>query len=445
MKRRRLLRTSGALAALGGLTTVPARGVSPDTGGGDNDGDNDDILLSVFLRGGADGLHIMPPLDGPDRALYERYRPSLKIPTGGAGAALPVGTLAGVPFGLHPAAAPLKDLYDDGLLALVQGVGMPDSSRSHFDAMAYAELGTPGALATPTGWLTRHLASADNLPARITLPALAIGRTPPASLLGSRETVTLQNPSAFGLGYSHWKWHDPGKAMPDRDSTLRRLYAEATGVLGDAGSQALTAAAIIGGLDFSSPSNYPDHPFGRALDGVARLLKQDLGVRIATVGFGAWDTHANQDSGGYFGRELLGPLAQGLAVLFDDLAGFPAIVDRLTVVVQSEFGRRVYQNGDAGTDHGTGNIMMVIGKTVFGGRLYGHWAGLAEDQLFAGEDLAYGVDFRQVLAEIVQQRLQNDDLAAVFPEFQPSAPLGLIRPRPASKDRESAIFRSDFG
>ncbi|MEL7058485.1 MAG: twin-arginine translocation signal domain-containing protein, partial [Acidobacteriota bacterium] len=132
-------------------------------------GGNDDVLIIVFLRGGMDGLSLVPPIGGADRGHYEAARPGLQIPTSGPGAALP---LSG-PFGLHPSAAPLQGLFQDGHLAIVHGVGMLDVvNKSHFDAMSFVELGTPGIKSGTSGWLTRHLLSASNLPPEIIMPAL---------------------------------------------------------------------------------------------------------------------------------------------------------------------------------------------------------------------------------------------------------------------------------
>ena len=159
--------------------------------------------------------------------------------------------MGGTEFGLNAAAAPFKDLYDDGHLAIVQAVGMPDASRSHFDAMAYIELGTPGVLSTASGWLARHFATANNLPANIQIPILAVGSTPPTSLLGNRTTLTMNNPQYFNLGYGHWLWDgDNENRQPtvDRDMAIRDLY-QGSEFIAQAGHQALAAEELISGIE----------------------------------------------------------------------------------------------------------------------------------------------------------------------------------------------------
>ena len=395
---------------------------------------NENILLYVFLRGGADGLHILPPIDGIDRGYYETLRPQLKIPASGAGAALSLAHQQGTEFGLNNVAAALKELFDDGHLAIVQGVGMPDSSRSHFDAMAYTELATPGIVTTSSGWLARHFATTSNLPTDIPLPVLAVGTTPPTSLLGSRTVLTMNDPDEFGVGYGHWRWDNANEgAAVDRDSTLRLLYG-GNDFVSVAGQQALIADQIISAIDFDQGSNYPNDYFSQQLKVVAQLIKADVGLRVATVDFGGWDTHAGQN-GGMFEQELLTPLAAGLSAVFNDLQG-AGYGQRLVIVVQSEFGRRVYDNADGGTDHGTANLMLVISGAVKGGRLFGQWPGLHQDQLFEQDDLAVTTDFRQVLGEVVQEHLGNSDLAAVFPGFNQYSPLGLFANNNAGQDNE---------
>ena len=153
----------------------------------------------------------------------------------------------------------------------------------------------------------------------------------------------------------------------------------------------------------------------------------DVGLRAATIDLGGWDTHTGQDNGNFFANNLLAPLAQGLAAFFNDLDSQAQLTQRLTIVMQSEFGRRCGQNADRGTDHGSGNVMLVLGRTINGGQLYGTWPGLAPEQLYEGEDLEATTDFRQVLGEVIAKRLQNPALSSIFPGFDQYAPLGLVK------------------
>lgn len=378
-----------------------------------------DVLVVLFLRGGMDGLTLVPPVGGSDRGHYEAARPDLAVPVTGPGAALP---LAG-PFGLHPQAAPLLELFQDGRLAIVQAAGMHEPNRSHFESMEFLELGTPGVNNTPTGWLTRHLQSSECLPAEAVMPTLAMGGLQQASLRGDYEAVNLARPDSFDLNTGPWLWRSPQRAA------LRSLCNGGDTLLHSTGIQALDAVDVLElyvGGDYQ-PANgvvYPSSSFGEHLQVIAQMIKLELGLAVATLDLGGWDTHAGQ---AYWMPELLDELSRGLAALYADLDGAGAAnhTQRLTVVVQSEFGRRLVENADQGTDHGHGNLMMVLGGNAVGG-LHGPWPGLAPGQLFEGLDLAVTTDYRQVLSEVLIRRLGNNKLGLVFPGYTGYAPLGVV-------------------
>lgn len=384
---------------------------------------NEDVLVVVFLRGGLDGLNVVMPVAGPDRAHYEAARPYLKVPVSGTGAALPLDGQ----FGLHPSAAPLAELYQDGRLAIVQATGMTVANRSHFDSMEYLERGTPGIRTTPSGWLARHFASADNLPDQIVMPSASVGSLQATSLLGHADSVNMSSPSSFNINTGPYAWRDAQRValrhMCEGDST----WLHTTGV------QALDAMDVIslnvqGGYTPANGAVYPGGALGDQLEVVAQLVKLGLGLRVATVDFGGWDTHDGQGdgSGGYFAGRI-GELASALGAFYTDLDGVGAdnYTSRLTVVVQSEFGRRLRENGDRGTDHGHGNLMMVLGGNVVGG-VHGQWPGLDAGQLFDNADLAVTTDFRRVLSEVLIRRLGNPHLGVVFPGYQAYSPLGIV-------------------
>ncbi len=409
---------SAAVAAMAGArlgSLAFADGTGPDTG---------EVLVVVFLRGGMDGLSLIPPIAGNDRGFYEEARPQLKIPTTGANAALPLNAA----FGIHPSARGLRDLYWAGNVAVVQAVGT-SGSRSHFDAMRSIELGTPGSKAMGSGWLTRHLATAPSLAKTILMPALAVAGGTPTSLLGSTESVNMSNPSQFSLSsIGHWTW-----ATGDQRTTLRRLYARGISPLHTAGIQALNATGLVesvAGAAYKPASGvtYPGDGFSNQLKLIAQMIKLDVGLRVATVDLGGWDTHETQgiQPGGTFSN-LITTLSGGLTAFYSDLdrSSSPALTKRLTIVVQSEFGRRVQENADRGTDHGTANPMLVIGGNVRGG-IYGNWPGLHPDQRFEGADLAPTTDYRTILSEILIRRFGNPRIGDVFPGFEDYKALGLI-------------------
>lgn len=397
-------------------------------------GDNDDILISVFLRGGLDGLNLVLPIAGADRGHYEAARPNLAVPLNGANAALPLSAQ----FGFHPGTnswpdgtgtppATLYDLYQDGKLSLVLATGMDQDNRSHFDSMSFMELGTPGVLTTASGWLTRHLLSASNLPPELIMPALAVGNLQQASLRGSTEAVSMTSPDSFSLNIGPFDWRDAQRVA------LRNLYSGADSWLHQAGSETLDAIDIIelnsdGGYTPANGAIYPNSTLGNHLQTIARMIKLGIGLQVATVDYGGWDTHNGQgnDGGGYFFSHVE-ELSRGLAALYTDLNGSGAqdYAQRTTIVVKSEFGRRLRENADRGADHGHGNLMMVLSGQATGG-VHGTWPGLANDQLYQGADLEVTTDYRRVLSEILIRRLGNPNLGEVFPGYNGYTPLGIV-------------------
>lgn len=384
---------------------------------------NSELLVVVFLRGGMDGLNVVMPLGGADRGYYEAARPDLKVPASGAGAAL---SLNGV-FGIHPAAAPLYPLYQDGKLAVVLAAGLDEANRSHFDAQEFMERGTPGDRTTSTGWLARHFASAHNLPDEIIMPSLSVGSTQVTSLLGDTDAVNLSDIDRFNINNGPWQWRDAQR------TALRHFYSGDTTWLHTTGLQALDAMDTVelnttGGYTPANGAVYPENSFGDALRVVAEMTKSDLGLRVAALDLGGWDTHNGQGdgSGGQFAG-LIGNLALGLAALYTDLDGVGSsnYAQRLTVAVQSEFGRRLVQNADRGTDHGHGNVMMVLSGNANGG-VHGQWPGLGPGQLFDNADVAVTTDFRRVFSEILIRRMGNNHLGFVFPDYADYSPLGIV-------------------
>ncbi|MCB0092013.1 MAG: DUF1501 domain-containing protein, partial [Caldilineaceae bacterium] len=323
---------------------------------------NQEILLVIFLRGGMDGLSLVPVLAGADRGIYESSRPTIAIPTSGQNAALNLNDQ----FGLNAGAAPLLELYQAKKLAIVHAAGLTSDTRSHFDAMQYMELGTPDSKSSHSGWLTRYLETAGNIPSDVILPALSIGSLSPTSLAGSRDAVGMNSPSDFSFN-GHWQYGDWQRLA------LRSMYGGSSW-LHEAGLQTLDAIDVLeyGDPGSYTPENgatYPNNSFGNSMKSVAQMIKMQLGLRVATIDLGGWDTHdgQGQDGGGYF-ADRVGTLAQGLHALYTDLDGNATNNGgRVTTIVMSEFGRSLKENGSRGTDHGHGNIMLVLGDNVNGG------------------------------------------------------------------------------
>lgn len=387
-----------------------------------------EVLVVLFLRGGMDGLNYVLPLAGVDRPHYLAARPTIAVPDTGANAALPLAEMSGTLLGLHPGAAPLHELWQDGRVAFVHACGLATPSRSHFDNQAQIELGTPGVGSTTTGWLTRHFLSAS-LPPGIVMPSLAVSSTIQTAFQASTEAIAMTNRDDFVLNTGPSTWRDAQK------TALRNILESSGDYLHSRGVEALDASTLIE-LNVPSgtyvPANgaiYPSGAFGDAMKLIAQMIKLGMGLRAVTVDLGGWDTHNGQGSAGagtYFHNQV-NQLAQGLHGFYTDLDGASSenYTSKTTVAVMSEFGRRVAQNADSGTDHGHGGVMTILGGRVNGG-LYGEWPGLdlAGGQLYDNADLAITTDFRTVLAELLVERLGNPDVGFVFPGFSYPGPLG---------------------
>lgn len=412
---------------------------------------NEDILISIFLRGGMDGLNLVLPIDGADRGHYEAARQSIAVPLTGTNAALPLTSQLGFhpatntwPSGTATPPATLYDLYQAGKLSIVHAAGMHEDNRSHFDSMSFMELGTPGVLSTATGWLTRHLLSASNLPVEVLMPALSVGNLQQTSLQGSTEAVNMTSPSSFSLNVGPSQWRSAQRVA------LRNLFSADTW-LHESGSQTLDAIDLIelhtsGSYEPANGAVYPGGSFGLHLQTVAQMIKLDIGLQVATVDFGGWDTHNGQgnEGGGYFATHVQ-ELARGLAAFYTDLdgSGSASFSDRVTVVVQSEFGRRLRENADNGSDHGHGNVMMVLSGNALGG-VHGEWPGLSTEQLFDNADLAVTTDYRRVLSEILIRRMANPELGAIFPGYQGYMPLGVVGGTDLPPNDGTTLFYDGF-
>lgn len=366
-------------------------------------------LLVVLLRGGLDGLAALVPWADAD---YRAARPRLGL--GAPGTAGGVLDLDGR-FGLHPAMASLLPLWNAGLLAAVHACGSPDPTRSHFDAQDDLDTGTPGRRSTASGWLNRLL---DELPQANTPTAgLSLGATIPRLLSGPRPVAML----ASGRGAGRASAIDrPGLA-----AALDRLYApdDALGRAWRSGRAARAELmAGLNGADAGADRDAEDAARGWSGDAIrlARLMRNEPKLRVAALTLGGWDTHISQGAAeGQLARRL-GPLADGLAAFAQALG---PLLSATLVVVLSEFGRTVRENGSGGTDHGHGGVVWLLGGRVHGGRVHGDWPGLAPGALWQGRDLAVTSDYRSVLWHALGAQFALDDaaLARVFPGFTPPA------------------------
>ena len=371
--------------------------------------DQKKVLVVVFQRGAMDGLNAVIPFKDP---AYYTLRPSIAVaePASAEDRAIDLDGF----YGLHPALAPLKSIYDKGHLAIVHAAGSPDNSRSHFDAQDYMEIGTPGVKNTTDGWLNRTVSEMKKAPSPFR--SVAVTAQLPRILAGGAPALTLSSIDEFRLR---------SEAMA---ATLQKLYTGTSDSLLRFGGENLFAAmAELRQVESKLPvstERYPAGRFGTSLAQIARLIKAEVGLEIAFTEIQGWDTHVSQ--GGAKGQmaNRLKDLADGLATFYRDLG------DRMgdvVVVTLSEFGRTARENGNRGTDHGHGNVMFALGGPVRGGKVYGRWPGLAPELLYEGRDLDLTTDFRTVCGEVISQHLGQKELAKIFPNFRlPSQTLGLI-------------------
>ena len=377
-------------------------------------------LVAIFQRGAVDGLNMVVPHG--ERSYYE-LRPQIAVAQPGRAAAGEAAVNLDGFFGLHPALAPLKPLWDERRLAVVHAVGSPDNTRSHFDAQDYMESATPGVKATQDGWLNRYLQVRPD-PAATPFRAVSMTQSLPRSMQGRAAAVAMRNLSDFQLR--------AGAQARVVQGGFEGLYGQAVAdALGGAGRETFEAVNFLKRVNPAQyrPENgaeYPRGQFGTALLQIAQLIKAGVGLEVAFTDVGGWDTHRAE--GGARGQlaNLLSQFARGLGAFVTDLG--PARMQDVVVLTMSEFGRTARQNGTGGTDHGHANAMFVLGGGVRGGRVYGEWPGLGEGQLHEGRDLALTTDFRDVFGEVASKHLGRIDLRRVFPghDAGPSRFRGLL-------------------
>lgn len=410
-----------------------------------------DTLVVVFLRGGMDGLSLISPgANNAERGRYEQARNATRIPLAGEGAGLPLG--GDGQWQAHSSAPELQALYNQNRLAIVLGAGMPAPvTRSHFDAQINMEVGLAGQ-GGGIGWITRALAS-GMLPPDVLIPAVSVGSLTSTSLLGSTEAITMADGGDFRIDTGNWSWNvspdyagDAPTGVHGMLSALPQLWSGGS-TLEAAGRQTLEALQVIRGIDFDGytpapGAGYGNDGFAQQLRMLAQLIKLDVGLRYAAIDLGGWDTHNGQT---YAFGDVTGRLSRGLGAFHADLANDAGnYAQRVSTVAMSEFGRRVQENDDQGTDHGYGNVMLALGGAVNGGRTYGEFAGLAGDQMFEGADVMVTTDYRRVLSEALIRRLRNSNVYYAFPGYANYAPLGIFQGDDLTPGGFDAVFANGF-
>lgn len=380
-----------------------------------------DVIVNVFLRGGMDGLSVVVPrVDAAGAGFYQAARPTLAVDPG---AALPLNN----DFGLHPAMSSLMPIWSRGDLALLPTCGFPINNRSHFTVQRQIDHGMGTTASSPNGWLARHLDLMPELdPVGVRAADMPRGQR---SMYGSTVSITMGSVASFRVnGFTG----SGGAAQ----AALRELHSVGSNVVTDRANQALEALDVVAAAPISPPANGAMYPstgrgrrFGEHMRQIAQLIRADVGLEAAATQANlGWDSHANQ---GRFtdgsNRNSLEALAQVLAAFATDLG---PLMDRVTVVLMTEFGRTFAENGNGGTDHGRASTAFVMGGGIRGG-LYGDWPGLAPGDIDRN-GLRVTVDYRYVLADIVEHRLGNMALDQVLPGFvlDPAQRLNLADPLP---------------
>ena len=397
MKRRNFLQLASLLSA-SGIISVGSHGWVAK---GLAQTNNRQRLIVVFLRGGVDGLNLVIP---HQEDTYYDYRPKIAIPAPGeSGGAL----ILDEQFGLHPALADVMPLWKNRSLAFVHACGLNNDTRSHFDAQYYMETGIPGNKKAQDGWMNRLLA---NLPKDRPTQAVNLGDTPPRILMGQMPVASLPigDKSTRRLPIDRMQINQAFDRLYAGNDDLSKVYQE--------GRQArdLLLADLEKEMEEASGGAPPPKGFAKDAKNLAQIMVGDSKTQLGFIGIGGWDTHINQgNSEGALSRRFK-PLGEGLATLVQELG---PLYSETMIVVMSEFGRTVKENGNGGTDHGHGNVMWVLGGGVRGGQVYGEWPGLDESELFQKRDLAVTTDFRDAIATILEGHLgiNQNQLAQVFP------------------------------
>ncbi len=365
------------------------------------------VLVTIFQRGAMDALMAVPPL-GDSR--LQRLRPRLFMSAARSAGDNVIHDL-GVDFGLHPAFEELLPMWRDKELAVVHAVGSPDATRSHFDAQDYMETGTPGRKGTPDGWLNRVVGELghDATPFR----AVSITSALPRSLYGDHPALAVTDLRNFKVDLPGAK-----AASQVAGKGFEALYEQTSqDLLRSTAAETFEAVDMLEKLDVSRYRPTPGVRYSRSalatsLQQIAFLIKSNVGLEVAFAESGGWDTHVQQGTGnGPFARRAE-DLSESIAAFWRDLGAFR---DDVVLMTMTEFGRTVAENGSAGTDHGHGSCLFVLGNDVDGGKVHGNFPSLSRDNLYEGRDLPVTTDFRAVFSEVAGRHLSLAPETELFP------------------------------
>lgn len=374
------------------------------------------VMVCIFQRGAMDGLMAVSPFADPNLKIL---RPGLYMS--------PLEKEGGLfnlddHFGLHPAMAALQPYFGEKRMAIVHGVGSPNTTRSHFDAQDYMEAGTPFNKGTASGWLNRvaGLMGHDATPFR----AVSLTNALPRSFYGDNEALAISNLQDFAI-----QMRNNPMGVKTVSKSFEELYDQtSSSLLNKTGKESFDAMKMLNVNELKNyqPAKdvvYPQTALGNSLKQIAVLIKMQVGLELAFAESGGWDTHVNQGTtNGAFARNLK-DFSDSIAAFWKDLSAYQ---DEVTVMTMTEFGRTAHQNGTGGTDHGRASCLFVLGNDVQGGKVYQNIKSLAKEELEDKRDLPVSTDFRAVFSNVAQSHLKLQNSKGLFPDWN-GQPLDLMR------------------
>jgi uncharacterized protein (DUF1501 family) len=368
------------------------------------------VMVCIFQRGAMDGLMAVTPFTD---SYFLAARPTLSLSAVAAGRSNPLLDLDGR-WGLHPGMKAFEPLFKDGRLAIVQGIGSPNNTRSHFDAQDYMESGTPFDKGTSSGWLNRAVGLLGH-DALTPFTAVSLTSALPRSFYGDNPSLAISNLQDFAIQL---------KGNPAAATTAARSFEDlydqtSAGLLRQTGKESFEAMKLLQQADVhnyrpAAGAVYPGSPLGNSLRQIAQLIKMDVGLEVAFTESNGWDTHFNQGTdNGIFARNVA-DLSNSIAAFWQDLDVYQ---DDVTVMTMTEFGRTVHQNGTGGTDHGRASCNFILGNRVDGGKVHGDVPSLATENLEDRRDLPVTTDFRSVFSAVADAHLQISNDKVLFPDW----------------------------
>jgi uncharacterized protein (DUF1501 family) len=388
-------------------------------------------LVTIFLRGGADALNAIVPYGDPN---YYKYRPGIAIGEKGSKNGGPgITKIKGDAYwGLNPGLAGLEPLIAEGVLVPVVNVGSPHDTRSHFSAQDYMERGAPGNARVASGWLNRYL-EASKKPFDAPLRGLSAQALLPRALRGDYPVLAGDNHTEhmelFAELYAPQNMENmqaregagpiSGSRLdsrPNSGDSYKQLSADNTrDIITVTGTNAVSRiAALDKAARMPVDAEYPGGQLGAQLKTIAKVIKANVGLEVAQADYNGWDHHRAQGGGEGQHTKMLKHLSDCLLAFREDLG---KRMDKVMVLVMSEFGRTVHENGSNGTDHGRGGFMLAMGNMINGGRFYGIHKGLQD--LEGGRFQPVHTDYRNVFAESITKLFHFDPFQAqMFPGYR---------------------------